>query len=319
MMKLPVRCGIAILALIASFLCGCKQETYLYCLGDEVSIRQSPDRESAKIDTLKAGDKVALMEEGKSRETIVLDGYKADKPWYRIKTSGGKTGWVYGGFLYRHLFTARKIDYPGYRVIGWNQKDMFAYIRAHENYMGDEPIYSLLIYDVGVNKESGVVSYDRVEFKKVQSYAAAIEKVYFDPQAPGSEKKYEEFYLSHSLPTFLYINRYKIHEVLDSLDFVPVDGAELHPLPVICNGKTIEITIDTRKRTDSFADMIGRFDVVAIDGKEAKVVLSKTGYFRNVKAPGFLKNPLTGNPVLAVEYIEWSGYEILEHEFIGLR
>lgn len=60
-----------------------------------LNLRDAPGTGGKIIGRLSQGEKVAILEEGASRETI--DNKTA--PWYKVETIDKKQGWVFGGYL----------------------------------------------------------------------------------------------------------------------------------------------------------------------------------------------------------------------------
>jgi hypothetical protein len=64
--------------------------------GENVNMRVSDNPESSVIAILSTGRKIQILSMG---EPVPLKGIQGEYPWYHI-SAGGKTGWVYGRFVY---------------------------------------------------------------------------------------------------------------------------------------------------------------------------------------------------------------------------
>ncbi|MDR2553230.1 MAG: SH3 domain-containing protein [Treponema sp.] len=64
-------------------------------VSEGVNLREEPDAQSKKVDTLELFTPLRVLQRGNRRVTI---GGQSGT-WIRVQTGDGKTGWVFGGFL----------------------------------------------------------------------------------------------------------------------------------------------------------------------------------------------------------------------------
>ncbi len=84
------------------------ETTRIYTWVDKLRMREMPDTKSKIIKELSAGDPLQFLNEKSDfTQKITLRGIAFDEPWLKVKTSDGKTGWVYGGGV---KFYAPKVD-----------------------------------------------------------------------------------------------------------------------------------------------------------------------------------------------------------------
>ena len=84
------------------------ETTRVYTWIDKLRMREMPDTKSNIIKELSAGDPLIFLNERSDfTQKITLRGIAFDEPWLKVKTSDGKTGWVYGGGV---KFNAPKVD-----------------------------------------------------------------------------------------------------------------------------------------------------------------------------------------------------------------
>lgn len=82
-----------------------------WIMGTNVILRSEPSRKSAEVTRLQTMDEVKVVKLTQSRE-VIPGGESCDEfgyPWVNVTTSKGKTGWVFG----RYLFTESSADAPG--------------------------------------------------------------------------------------------------------------------------------------------------------------------------------------------------------------
>ena len=72
------------------------QKNYGIILGDVVIVRQQPDRNSKIVETVKENEELIIIEWTNKKEKI---GKFTDK-WVKIKTKSGKTGFIFGAFVF---------------------------------------------------------------------------------------------------------------------------------------------------------------------------------------------------------------------------
>ena len=77
-----------------------KAPTTLYAWVDKLRIREQPTTKSEIVMEVKEGTSFTYLNEKTDyKERINLRGTLYNEPWLKIKTKGGKVGWVYGGAI----------------------------------------------------------------------------------------------------------------------------------------------------------------------------------------------------------------------------
>lgn len=70
----------------------------IYAVVEDLRVRENPDLNAKVIDGLKEGETAKYFGEKTSFTTVSsLRGINYNEPWYKVQTSRGKIGWVYGG------------------------------------------------------------------------------------------------------------------------------------------------------------------------------------------------------------------------------
>ncbi len=70
----------------------------MYAWVDQLRVRALPTLKSRVIVEMVEGDTLQYMHEATVRNTrLNLRGKDFNRPWIKVKTNDGKTGWVYGG------------------------------------------------------------------------------------------------------------------------------------------------------------------------------------------------------------------------------
>lgn len=75
----------------------------VYLLGDNVSLRSGPGKQSEVLTVLPIGTHLSLLEQ--SEDSLQLDGIRSF--WYRTEVNG-MTGWVWGGMIARFAFRSHR-------------------------------------------------------------------------------------------------------------------------------------------------------------------------------------------------------------------
>lgn len=85
--------------------------TPLYVILDNLNVREKPDTDSKILDRLKLHDMVQFLNETTDfEEEINLGDYTVTDRWVKVKTSGGKIGWAFGGGVQYYKTKRRTSD-----------------------------------------------------------------------------------------------------------------------------------------------------------------------------------------------------------------
>ncbi|MCZ8343613.1 MAG: SH3 domain-containing protein [Leptospira sp.] len=69
--------------------------------GDKVNLREDANTKSKIVTSLKAGDKVQILE----KANILFEQNQLKENWYKVKTNGGTIGYLWGGLIADYSFT----------------------------------------------------------------------------------------------------------------------------------------------------------------------------------------------------------------------
>ncbi len=86
-----------------------------WILGSNVILRAEPTRKSAEVARLQMMDAVEKIGESEQREVIAGAEYCDDYgyPWVKVTTEAGKTGWVFGKYIYTQSSEGPSAEMPG--------------------------------------------------------------------------------------------------------------------------------------------------------------------------------------------------------------
>lgn len=88
----------------------------VYAWVDKLRMREEPDTKSPIVEEIPEGGSLTFLDEKSDfTETFTLRGKTYDEPWLKVKTTGGKVGWVYGGGVkfYQPKVAATPSPYDG--------------------------------------------------------------------------------------------------------------------------------------------------------------------------------------------------------------
>ncbi len=322
--------SISIMVLCASS-CKTKPEPcHLYCIDSDVNIREQPDLRSKRAGRLSLYEKVECSEKTGTPMKLKFRGRDYNCPWYRIKTARGITGWVYGVFLHEDLFThGEKINKSGIYIVAWSRDDKVAIVQGHANYMGDEPVYSFHLCDLKKNVYYYNGDRQHIGFHTVLKYLSETRSDF--PKITDDfdfSTYYSTHYYRNALNTFLYHNRYFIHDMLSSGKFKPAGPVTVMQLPVHADNELPRIVVEKRHKKSYHPGLmeITAYDLYAVGKREKKKIFSVklTGaaigkLIYNVTVKGYLKNPLTGRRVLLIEESGEYGHPYISCRLAGIN
>jgi hypothetical protein len=78
-----------------------------YLFGDNVILREGPSKNSNELETLYIGTELIIK--AQDNETMLHKGYTCH--WYKVRTAGGKTGYIMGGLIARAYATVNDSKY----------------------------------------------------------------------------------------------------------------------------------------------------------------------------------------------------------------
>lgn len=112
----------------------------------DLSVRNEPNIKSSVVAILQEGENVELLAKTLQKSTISIRNKPSIAPWYKIVTSKGQTGWVFGGGIsqsralpseFEDLYAKIELLYDGYSISLENKKN----IKLANHLVDNEPSY----------------------------------------------------------------------------------------------------------------------------------------------------------------------------------
>ena len=221
----------------------------IYPWVDKLNIRDQASTKGKSIASVNSGDALELTDtKSEKMETVVLRGVAYEDYWYKVRTSDGKEGWVFGGAVKQKneikgndLMTKEKFDFPyfgKYDLSGWGNTGPMDVSEDDEmdrslvSYKKGDQILKIETWDMG---DMGYGYHYILQDGKEEDLILKERKISFSPgfDQPNTISEIVKDYTQSPAKQYSRIQK------------INVSPSDLKPFPLMAKGSWKEEMLDT--------------------------------------------------------------------------